>query len=208
MFPGPAGRLEGLWKESIGERSGSAVFAHPHPMHGGTLHNKVVYRAAQSLARSGFDTLRFNFRGVGLSQGRYDEGRGEVEDFRAAMAEAERTAGLPMAAGGFSFGAATALRAAADDPRVEIWIVAGLPIATESGRGVPLPEAPALFITGEHDSFGPPREVERWLSGRHRLVVIPGTDHFFAGKLDEFGEAVDDFLSALPRRRAPAGARP
>ena len=207
-FPGPAGRLEGLWKEPVGTRRGSAVFAHPHPMHGGTLHNKVVYRASQALARSGFETLRFNFRGVGLSEGRYDEGRGEVEDFRAAMAEAERAAGLPLAAGGFSFGAATALKAAGGDPRVETWIVAGLPIVTESGRGAPLPEAPALFITGERDTFGPPRDVERWLGGRHRLVVIPEADHFFAGKLDEFGAAVEDFLSALPRAAAPAGARP
>jgi len=207
-FPGPAGRLEGLWKESVAPRRGSAVFAHPHPMHGGTLHNKVVYRASQALARSGFETLRFNFRGVGLSEGRYDEGRGEAEDFRAAMAEAERSAGLPMAAGGFSFGAATALRAAAGDPRVETWIVAGLPIATESGAGVTLPEAPALFITGERDTFGPPREVERWLGGRHRLVVIPDTDHFFEGKLDAVGAIVETFLSALPRASAPAEARP
>ncbi len=208
MFPGPAGRLEGLWKESAAPRRGSAVFAHPHPMHGGTLHNKVVYRAAQSLARSGFDTLRFNFRGVGLSEGRYDEGRGEVEDFRAAMAEAERAAGLPMAAGGFSFGAATALKAAASDPRVETWIVAGLPISTDSGRGVPVPEAPAVFIAGERDTFGPPRDVEQWLGGRHHLVVIPGADHFFEGKLEEFGAAVEDFLSTLLRTTAPAGVRP
>jgi uncharacterized protein len=207
-FPGPAGRLEGLWKEPLAERRGSAVFAHPHPMHGGTLHNKVVYRASQALSRSGFQTLRFNFRGVGLSEGRYDEGRGEVDDFRAALAEAERTAGLPMAAGGFSFGAAAALKAGSRDPRIETWIVAGLPLVTESGRGVPLPEAPALFITGERDAFGPPREVERWLGGRHRLVVIPEADHFFEGKLDEFGAAVEEFLSAFPRATAPAGARP
>jgi len=204
-FPGPAGRLEGLWKETAAPRRGCAVFAHPHPKHGGTLHNKVVYRASQALARSGFETLRFNFRGVGLSEGRYDEGRGEVDDFRAAMAEAERAAGLPMAAGGFSFGAATSLKAASGDPRVETWIVAGVPIATESGRAVPLPEAPALFITGENDRFGPPRDVERWLGGRHRLVAIPDTDHFFEGKLDEFAAAVEDFLSAFPRASAPAG---
>src|SRR5262245_32382545 len=187
-FPGPAGRLEGLWKEPVAERRGSAVFAHPHPMHGGTLHNKVVYRATQSLARAGYETLRFNFRGVGLSAGRYDEGRGEVEDFRAAMAEAERAAGLPMAAGGFSFGSATALRAAATDPRVEVWIVAGLPLAAESGRGVPLPEAPALFVTGERDTFGPPALLERFVGERHAIAVIPGADHFFAGRLDALEE--------------------
>jgi alpha/beta superfamily hydrolase len=82
-FGGPAGRLEGLWKEAAGPRRGSAVFAHPHPLHGGTMHNKVVYRAAQALSAAGWETLRFNFRGVGASEGSYDEGRGEIEDFRA-----------------------------------------------------------------------------------------------------------------------------
>src|SRR5262245_58319655 len=163
MFPGPSGRLEGLWKEASGARRGSAVFAHPHPMHGGTLHNKVVYRATQVLSRCGYDTLRFQFRGVGLSEGRYDEGRGEVDDFRAALAEAERTAGLPIVAGGFSFGSAVALKAAAGDPRVEAFVLVGLPLATESGGGVSLPEVPVLFVTGERDTFGPPAVLERFL---------------------------------------------
>ncbi len=117
-FPGPAGALEGLWKEAAGERRGTAVFAHPHPLHGGTMHNKVVYRAVQALTRSGFATLRFNFRGVGLSEGRYDAGRGEVDDYRAALDEAERDGGLPLVAGGFSFGSAVALKAIVGDRRV------------------------------------------------------------------------------------------
>src|SRR5512141_1532324 len=117
-FPGPAGRLEGLWKEASGPPRGSAVFAHPHPLHGGTLHNKVVFRATRALTAAGYGTLRFNFRGVGLSRGRHDAGRGEVEDFRAALDEAERLGGLPIVAGGFSFGAAAALRASAGDERV------------------------------------------------------------------------------------------
>lgn len=207
-FQGPAGPLEGLWKEAVGEHRGSAVFAHPHPAHGGALHNKVVYRAVRALARSGYDTLRFNFRGVGLSEGRYDEGRGEVEDFLAAMAEAERAEGLPMVAGGFSFGAAVASKAAAGDPRVEAFVLVGLPLATESGGGVPLPEAPALFVTGERDTFGPPAEVERFLGGRHRLVVIPGADHFFEGKLEQLGEAIEGFLAELPQPASRTGARP
>jgi hypothetical protein len=175
------------------------VFAHPHPLHGGTLHSKVVYRAAQALARSGFDTLRFNFRGVGLSEGRYDEGRGEQDDFRAALDEAERTAGLPIAAGGFSFGSAVGLKASAQDPRLRTFIALGLPLATESGLLVPRPPAsvPSLFVVGENDTYGPPAQLERFLGGSHRMVVIPGADHFFEGHLEALGDAIAGFLDAL-----------
>src|SRR6266571_6716860 len=121
-FSGPAGALEGVWKEPSGPALGSGVFAHPHPLHGGTLHNKVVFRASRALAASGRGTLRFNFRGAGASEGRHDFGRGEVEDFRAALSEGERRGGLPIVAGGFSFGAAAALRAIAGDSRVAAYI--------------------------------------------------------------------------------------
>ena len=93
MFPGPSGRLEGLWKETSGDTIGSAVFAHPHPRPGGTMHSKVVFRAARALGACGYATLRFNFRGVGLSDGRYDAGSGEIEDYRAALDEAQRRGG-------------------------------------------------------------------------------------------------------------------
>src|SRR5215472_13903212 len=127
-FPGPAGALEGLWKEGKAPVRGSAVFAHPHPLHGGTLHNKVVFRAAQALVRSGFGTLRFNFRGTGVSDGKHDRGVGEVEDFRAAMSEAQVRGGLPIVAGGFSFGSSVALRAIAGDARVVAYLGIGLPV--------------------------------------------------------------------------------
>ncbi len=207
-FRGPAGALEGLWKEASEPRRGSAVFAHPHPMHGGTLHNKVVYRAVQALARSGWETLRFNFRGVGVSEGRYDAGRGEVEDFRAALDEAERTVGRPIVAGGFSFGSAVCLKAAAGDPRVAAFIAIGVPLATESGRMVPVPAVPALFVVGENDRFGPPEDLARFLAGRHRMVVIPGADHFFEGQLDVLGETVMNFLASLPAAPRPAVETP
>lgn len=203
-FRGPAGVLEGLWKEASPPRRGSAVFAHPHPMHGGTLHNKVVYRAALALARSGWETLRFNFRGVGVSEGRYDAGRGEVEDFQAALDEAERTAGRPIVAGGFSFGSAVGLKAAAGDPRVAAFVALGVPLATESGRMVPVPVVPSLFVVGENDRFGPPEDLARFLAGRHRMVVIPGADHFFEGQLDLLGETILEFLASLPVTATPA----
>src|ERR1700687_3582804 len=99
-FPGPAGSLEGLWKDAEGTRRGGAVFAHTHPLHGGTLHSKVVYRAARALTRAGWGTLRFNFRGVGVSEGTYDSGRGETDDFRAALAQAQARAGTPASLNG------------------------------------------------------------------------------------------------------------
>ena len=204
MFRGPAGVLEGLWKEAVGQRHGSAVFAHPHPLHGGTMHNKVVYRAAQALTRCGFETLRFNFRGVGLSEGRYDEGRGEVDDFRAALGEAQGHGGLPIVAGGFSFGSAVALRAIAGDPRVAAYIGLGFPVATESGRLVPRPTAPALFVVGDRDAFGPPEELARVLPGTAKVVVVPGADHFFQGRLEMVEETIRAFLDTLAQ--APPGA--
>ena len=200
---GPAGRLEGLWKEAAGERRGSAVFAHPHPQHGGTLHNKVVYRAAQALSAAGWDTLRFNFRGVGLSEGRYDGGRGEVEDYRAAIQEAQAQAGLPILAGGFSFGAAVAWRAVQGDVRIAGFVGAGLPVATASTHDLPSPGigivAPCLFVVGERDTFGPPARLREFLrtAGSARIVEIPGTDHFFEGKLDEFEVVVRSFASTV-----------
>jgi alpha/beta superfamily hydrolase len=206
-FPGPAGSLEGLWKEARGERQGSAVFAHPHPLHGGTMHNKVVYRAVQALTGSGFSTLRFNFRGVGLSEGRYDAGRGEVEDFRAAMDEAVRRGGLPLVAGGFSFGSAVCLKAIAQDPRAFAVIALGLPLATESGRLVPRPGVPALYVVGERDAFGRPEDLERFVAGTGRVVVVPGAAHFFEGSLESVGSIIEDFLSTRMADRPLAEGR-
>jgi alpha/beta superfamily hydrolase len=199
QFEGPAGTIEGLWKDADGGRRGSAVFAHPHPLHGGTMHNKVVYRAAQALTRAGWATLRFNFRGVGLSGGRYDEGRGEVDDFRAALDEAERESGLPVVAGGFSFGAAVALKAAAGDARIAALIVLGLPLATESGRLVPRPAVPAFYSVGERDAFAPAEEVRRFAGPDAAVAVFPGADHFFNGSLDALGETIFRFVSSLPQ---------
>ena len=197
LFPGPAGRLEGLWKGAAEPRRGSAVVAHPHPLHGGTMHNKVVYRAAQALTRAGYATLRFHFRGIGLSEGRHDSGRGEVEDFRAALDEAERAEGLPIVAAGFSFGAAAALKAIPGDARIQACIALGLPVASESGQGIPHPAVPALFVVGEEDAFGPPQALQRFLGGTGRVVVVPGADHFFEGALDTVGEAITEFLTGL-----------
>ena len=208
-FEGPAGTLEGLWKDAEGGRRGSAVFAHPHPLHGGTMHNKVVYRAVQALTRGGWATLRFNFRGVGLSEGRYDAGHGEVDDFRAALDEAERESRLPIVAGGFSFGAAVALKAIAGDTRVTAAVALGLPLASESGRLVPRPSVPAFYAVGGNDTYAPPEEVRRFAGPGAAFEVFPGADHFFEGSLDALGDAISRFLSSLPQNAdVNAGAAP
>ncbi len=202
-FPGPEGPLEGLWKEADGLAAGSAVFAHPHPLHGGTLHNKVVYRVARTLSGAGYSTLRFNFRGVGRSAGRFDDGRGEVLDFQAAMNESRRRGGAPLVAGGFSFGAAVALRSIAADPGVRAYIGVGLPLGSASGRNLPLFEGPSLYVTGANDAFGPPDLLGRFVGSSGRVVVIPDADHFLAGKLPLLEEAVERFLQEL-QARVPA----
>ncbi len=197
LFAGPGGRLEGLWKDVAPPRKGGAVFAHPHPLFGGTLHNKVVFRAARALVENGWATLRFNFRGVGLSEGKHDEGRGETLDVLAAADEVERRTGAPLVTGGFSFGSAAALRAAAGDARVAAFIGLGLPVATESIRQAPRPVVPALFVVGEEDTFGPPDLLREFVGRSGTVVVVPHAGHFFEGRLPELEAAIGSFLRGL-----------
>ena len=202
FFRGPTGRLEALWKEPEGAPAGSAVFAHPHPLHGGTLHNKVVFRASRALARAGYGVLRFNFRGVGLSEGQFGEGKAETDDFRAALDEAERRGGRPIVAGGFSFGAAVGLRAIQGDERVLAFVGVGVPLATESASDLPRPGVPALFVVGGDDRFGPPAMLREWARNVGRIVEVPGADHFLDGRLDELEKVIGGFLAELPAGRS------
>jgi hypothetical protein len=199
VFPGPTGNLEGLWKEPEGPRVGAAVVAHPHPLHGGTLHNKVVFRAARALSRGGYGVLRFNFRGVGLSEGQFDSGRGETDDFRAALDEAERRGGRPLVAAGFSFGSAAALRAIDTDPRVVAFIGVGIPLTSEAAARLPRSKVPALFVLGAEDRIGPPAMLREWAAGSGRIVELAGADHFLDGKLELLEKAVSGFLEELAR---------
>jgi alpha/beta superfamily hydrolase len=197
LFAGPAGPLEGLWKDPEGAPAGSAVFAHPHPVHGGTLHNKVVFRAARALARAGYGVLRFNFRGVGSSAGRFDSGRGETDDYRAALDEAERRGGAPIVAGGFSFGSVVGLKAIEGESRVSAFIGVGVPLASEPGVGLPRPKVSALFVVGSNDIFGPPAMLREWAGNTGRIVEVPGADHFLEGRLEELERAMTQFLGEL-----------
>jgi uncharacterized protein len=205
---GPAGRLEAILMLPEAPPTAAAVVCHAHPMQGGMMHFKVVFRAAKALQSAGLAALRFNFRGVGRSEGAYDQGTGEQEDARAALSELEdRFPGLPLVLGGFSFGSAVALRVAARDGRVRAAFALGYPMALEADRSyLALITVPRLFVQGEHDAFGSGeelRELVEPLPPPRDVVVVPGADHFFEGRLDAVQGAVADWASKRPRPSLP-----
>jgi hypothetical protein len=198
---GPAGNLESLLVEGEPGARYAALVCHPHPKGGGTMHNKVVYRAAKTMQSLGLPTLRFNFRGTGLSEGDHDEGRGEQDDVHAALDWLERRFALPVLVVGFSFGAYVALRACCGNARVPGLVALGLPVAAE-GRNYRYSfltdcALPKLFISGGADEFGPQqvlREIVASAADPKTLVVVPEADHFFAGKLEQMQHALREWL--------------
>jgi alpha/beta superfamily hydrolase len=204
FLAGPAGRLESLlWTSQKPSPAMAAVVCHPHPLFGGTMHNKVVFQAAKTLHRLGLPVLRFNFRGAGLSEGEHDKGKGERDDVRAALDFlAQEFPGLPILLGGFSFGAWVGLRVGCEDARVAE--VAGLGLPVNSSRLDYLRECrkPKLIIQGTLDQFGSRDKVEELyaeLPEPKRVVFVEEADHFFAGKLNE----ADAALRAWMRERHP-----
>jgi len=207
FFEGPAGRLEALLNAGAENTTHAALVCHPHPLFGGTLHNKVVFHTMKALHSFGFPVLRFNFRGTGLSQGEHDHGVGEVDDVLAALDWLDSEFHLPLVFAGFSFGAAVGMRAACGDARVQALIGAGTPVApvaadTEEPRVYRyefLEECrkPKLLISGARDQFGPRGKLEALLNlipEPKKLVVIEGADHFFEGRLRELREAIEAWL--------------
>ena len=199
LFTGPAGRLEGIHREGDDGSTRSAVVCHPHPQHGGTMHNKVVYRAAKAFEELGWSVLRFNFRGVGASEGSFDDGRGEADDLRASLdwlAARHPDAGLVVA--GFSFGCAVGLPVGAADDRVTHLVGIGTPIDRFRFELLADVRKPKLFVQGGRDEHGPVPELEAGL-GRvakpWRLVVVEGADHFFGGRLPEMQRAIVEFFT-------------
>ena len=210
-IPVEHGHLEALLREPAGPPKGAAVVCHPHPLHGGTMHTKAVYRAAQALSEAGLVALRFNFRGVGTSTGSYDEGVGEQEDLSAALDWlSARNADLPIVAGGFSFGSRVALTVGATDPRVVALLGMGLPVDLDERYDFSfLADAgkPVLVVQGENDEFGAGEAVEAALAplGAHvTLVRVPGADHYFTDRLDELRAAVRGYFQAGPGARTLA----
>ena len=206
FLDGQAGRLEALLNAGAPDAKYAALVCHPHPLYGGTLHNKVVYHAMKALHGFGFPVLRFNFRGTGLSEGRHDHGSGEVDDVRAALDWLENEFHLPIIFCGFSFGAATGLRAACPDPRVKALVSLGTPVEVDDRlyRYSFLKECakPKLFISGDRDEFSPKEKLEQVFAEAaepKRVVFVEGAGHFFEKKLDQMQAAIREWLpSALP----------
>jgi alpha/beta superfamily hydrolase len=207
FLEGPAGRLEALLNAGGENATHAAVVCHPHPLFGGTLHNKVVFHTMKALNSFGFPVLRFNFRGAGLSHGEHDHGIGEVEDVRTALDWLDAEFHLPLVFAGFSFGAAVGLRAACPDMRVKAAIAAGIPAIpvaadTEAPRVYTLDfltgcAKPKLFVSGARDQFGPRAKLEALVASvpePKKLVVIEGADHFFEGRLRELRETIESWV--------------
>ena len=202
FIDGPAGRLEALLNAGDTTTTHAALVCHPHPLFGGTMHNKVVYHAAKALGGFGFPVLRFNFRGAGLSEGTHDEGRGEVDDVRAALKWLKEEYGLPIVFAGFSFGASVGLRASCPYPDVKVLISLGTPVAAEGRqyayRFLGECTKPKLLISGDHDQFGPVPEIERVFGTAaepKKLVIVANADHFFDGQLPAMRRAIEHWVS-------------
>lgn len=201
-IPVSHGRLEAQLREAEAPLRGCAVICHPHPLFGGTMHTKAVFRTAQALNEVGFHALRFNFRGVGTSTGEYGEGVTEEEDVEAALDWAEQTyPELPQLLGGFSFGSMVALKVGVRDPRPRALFGLGLAFDKWDYSFLKGLEKPLLVVQGEDDEFGAGTEVERVVSGLSSSITthcIPKSDHYFHDHFDELQEAVREYFTTGP----------
>jgi alpha/beta superfamily hydrolase len=211
---GPAGRLECFLKHPPAGGSGgaraAAVVCHPHPLFGGTMHNKVVHAAAEALVREGLPTVRFNFRGVGRSAGTHDAGRGEAADLGAVLDDlATRCPGLPIVAAGYSFGAWVGLGVGCADPRVAALVGIAAPVGLYDFGFLRGCRRPLTLIQGEADPLAPLALVlalAAALPGGARVVPVPGAEHSFSGHLEEVAARVADALPQALRAGSVAGA--
>jgi len=211
---GPAGALEalldeppaagGVNEEGLFERGAAdglraaVVLAHPHPQYGGTMHTKVVYQAAKAFKRIGCVVLRFNFRGTGQSAGVYDEGRGEMDDFSAALGfMRDQYRDIPLWAAGMSFGAWVSLTVGASDPHVTTLLGIAPPLSRYDFEPVRASMKPKFFIQGERDELCPLKEMQDFYAKAadpKELVVIDAADHLFDGKTGEVADAIEDLF--------------
>lgn len=198
-IPGPAGRLEALLERDPDRPPRlAALVCHPHPQFGGTMHNKVVFRAAKAAVGAGAAVLRFNFRGVGASEGESEGGAGERDDVRAALdALAARYPAAPVCLIGFSFGASVGLGVGAFDGRIKLLVGLGLPTSTTDFSFLARVRKPKLIVQGTEDVYGPRPDVEKAFQSfaePKQIHWVKGADHFFTGKLDEVESAIREFL--------------
>jgi alpha/beta superfamily hydrolase len=198
-IPGPVGQLEALVDMPAGVPRAAVVFAHPLPIKGGTMHTKVVFQAAKALTRIGCVVLRFNFRGVGRSAGAWDNGRGEIDDFRAAVDFLSgRYPDLEMWAAGFSFGSYIAMTSGADDDRVCALIGIAPPVNRYEYASVKLSTKPKFIVHGESDELIPLKAVREFyarLQDPKEFVEIDRANHLFDGQAGEVGDALEDLLA-------------
>jgi len=195
FIDGPSGKLEALLEEPEDQDPNRAVLVcHPHPQFGGTMHNKVVYRIARALRRAGAVVLRFNYRGVNLSEGKYDNGVGEVEDARAALALLRsRYPGLPFSLAGFSFGSRIVLKLGCEIAGATQLIAVGFPANLSDGQSLGHCPVPRVFIVSTHDQFCAVPAMESYFAALpepKELIWIEASDHFFSGALDVLEERV------------------
>jgi uncharacterized protein len=196
FLAGSAGKLEAvLWTpQHETPPKSAALVCHPHPLFGGTLHNKVVYQAAKALDGLGLPVLRFNFRGAGLSEGKHDRGRAEQDDVRTAVNFlATEFPGKPLLLAGFSFGCWVGLRVGCEDNRVERLVGIGAPVNGSDFSYLQQCFKPKLFVHGSNDEHGDINKVRAMvetLPGENELVVVEGVNHFFTGKIEQLGAAI------------------
>jgi alpha/beta superfamily hydrolase len=213
-IPGPVGRLEALLDEPpahrgvsqeglahIGASNGlraAVVFGHPHPQFGGTMHTKTVYQAAKALSRIGCVVLRFNFRGAGKSDGTFDEGVGEREDFRAGVDfMSSRYPGVPLWAAGMSFGSWVGLSVGAEDPRVSLLLGIAMPVTKYDYDAVANSPKPKFFIHGQHDEICSEKAMRAFYARAvepKELVTIDSADHLFDGRVSDVADAIEELL--------------
>lgn len=202
FIPVAHGQLEAILKEPrTGSPKGAALVLHPHPLGGGTMHNKVVFRAAAALNEAGLTVLRINFRGVGQSTGEHDEGRGELDDVRAGLDYlSQHYPGLRITVCGFSFGAWVGLQVGFNDPRVAYLVAIGTPLQKYDFSFLASCRKPLLLVHGEHDEFGDVEQLRAFAAelaqnAPVRLVVIPGAGHFFDDQLEKVKLAVSEWIT-------------
>ena len=202
LIPVPHGQLEAIFKEPrTGPSKGLALVLHPHPLGGGTMHNKVVFRAAAALNDAGLITLRINFRGVGQSTGKHDEGRGERDDVRAGLDYlSSNYPGQNITLCGFSFGARVGLEVGISDERVRYLIGIGTPLDKYDFDFLQACRKPLLLVHGENHEYGAAAELKKLAAElekhtRVRLVIIPGAAHFFDSHLDELKRAITEWIT-------------
>lgn len=200
FIPVVHGRLEAILKEPRSEPRGVALVLHPHPLGGGTMHNKVVFRAAAALNDAGLIALRINFRGVGQSTGSHDEGRGESEDVRAGLDYLAENYSAPITLCGFSFGARVGLEVGIVDERVKNLISIGTPVDKYDFGFLESCRKPILFVHGDTDEFGRVDRLRKLVDDLRQqtsveLVVIEGAGHFFENRLDELKQAITEWMT-------------